>query len=239
MYFKVMQHIHRNLHSSPTAPPLLSQYLALPETTVGRYAYVYDVGVNGSALSLCQQYYKKGRIDPANDTFSIDPHIITGTRATCYCTDFRALVFPSVRNCRSVKYHTLVLGPAVDKNSISMCHNMSSVIPFMPELNSIKLSHYMTHCICVVACEPQWRIRSRPLKTLVHLTSDTKTNTAVVPQGASCTFAKSFFQQVRGQAEDNYPQTVQGDSRCLRGSHKLQKGALSVAVTQTAVRVFP
>ncbi|GAA6230367.1 mucolipin-1-like [Lates japonicus] len=55
----------------------VDQYLALPETTVGRYAYVYDVGVNGSALSLCQQYYKKGRIDPANDTFSIDPHIIT------------------------------------------------------------------------------------------------------------------------------------------------------------------
>ncbi|KAM4604380.1 mucolipin-1a [Polymixia lowei] len=55
----------------------VEQYLALPETTVGRYAYVYGVGVNGSALSLCQQYYKKGRIDPANDTFNIDPHIIT------------------------------------------------------------------------------------------------------------------------------------------------------------------
>uniref|UniRef100_A0A9J8CFD3 Mucolipin TRP cation channel 1a n=1 Tax=Cyprinus carpio carpio TaxID=630221 RepID=A0A9J8CFD3_CYPCA len=53
------------------------QYLALPENTVGRYAYVYNVGVNGSALSLCQQYYKKGRIDPANDTFNIDPHVVT------------------------------------------------------------------------------------------------------------------------------------------------------------------
>ncbi|XP_051983332.1 mucolipin-1-like isoform X2 [Xyrauchen texanus] len=55
----------------------VEQYLALPETTVGRYAYVYGVGVNGSALSLCQQYYKKGRIDPANDTFIIDPHVVT------------------------------------------------------------------------------------------------------------------------------------------------------------------
>uniref|UniRef100_A0A671NRW1 Mucolipin-1-like n=1 Tax=Sinocyclocheilus anshuiensis TaxID=1608454 RepID=A0A671NRW1_9TELE len=55
----------------------IEQYLALPETTVGRYAYVYNVGVNGSALSLCQQYYKKGRIDPANDTFNIDPHVVT------------------------------------------------------------------------------------------------------------------------------------------------------------------
>ncbi|KAF7659498.1 hypothetical protein LDENG_00297140 [Lucifuga dentata] len=55
----------------------VEQYLALPETTVGRYAYVYDVGVNGSALSLCQQYYKKGHIDPSNDTFIIDPRVIT------------------------------------------------------------------------------------------------------------------------------------------------------------------
>ncbi|KAG7315876.1 hypothetical protein KOW79_020742 [Hemibagrus wyckioides] len=55
----------------------IEQYLHMPETTVGRYAYVYGVGYNGSALSLCQQYYKKGRIDPANDTFSIDPHIKT------------------------------------------------------------------------------------------------------------------------------------------------------------------
>uniref|UniRef100_A0A672FRE7 Mucolipin-1-like n=1 Tax=Salarias fasciatus TaxID=181472 RepID=A0A672FRE7_SALFA len=55
----------------------VEQYLALPDTTVGRYAYVYDVGVNGSALSLCQQYYRKGSIDPANDTFSIDPTVMT------------------------------------------------------------------------------------------------------------------------------------------------------------------
>lgn len=64
--------------NNKTFSPNCAQYLALPETTVGRYAYVYNVGVNGSALSLCQQYYKKGRIDPANDTFSIDPQVITG-----------------------------------------------------------------------------------------------------------------------------------------------------------------
>ncbi|XP_064180155.1 mucolipin-1a [Anguilla rostrata] len=55
----------------------VEQYLALPETTVGRYAYVFGVGVNDSALSLCQQYFKRGRIDPANDTFNIDPHVVT------------------------------------------------------------------------------------------------------------------------------------------------------------------
>ncbi|KAF5909235.1 mucolipin-1-like, partial [Clarias magur] len=63
--------VYDNIHYA------IEQYLHLPETTVGRYAYVYGVGYNGSALSLCQQYYKKGRIDPANDTFTIDPHVIT------------------------------------------------------------------------------------------------------------------------------------------------------------------
>ncbi|CAL8333686.1 unnamed protein product [Merluccius merluccius] len=55
----------------------IDKYLTLPDTTLGRYAYVYGVGVNGTALSLCQQYYKKGRIDPANDTFTIDPAVVT------------------------------------------------------------------------------------------------------------------------------------------------------------------
>ncbi|XP_028260477.1 mucolipin-1a [Parambassis ranga] len=79
----------------------VEQYLALPETTVGRYAYVYGVGVNGSALSLCQQYYKKGRIDPANDTFSIDPHIIAD------CIGVNPLSVPPAPLTSSYKNFTL------------------------------------------------------------------------------------------------------------------------------------
>uniref|UniRef100_A0AAQ6AJT9 Mucolipin TRP cation channel 1a n=1 Tax=Amphiprion ocellaris TaxID=80972 RepID=A0AAQ6AJT9_AMPOC len=79
----------------------VEQYLALPETTVGRYAYVYNVGVNGSALSLCQQYYKKGRIDPANDTFSIDPRIITD------CIGVNPLSVPPAPLTNSYKNFTL------------------------------------------------------------------------------------------------------------------------------------
>ncbi|XP_021413816.2 mucolipin-1 isoform X2 [Oncorhynchus mykiss] len=55
----------------------VDQFLALPQTSVGRYAYVWGEGVNGSALSLCQRYYKRGIIDPINDTFDIDPKVIT------------------------------------------------------------------------------------------------------------------------------------------------------------------
>ncbi|XP_056135716.1 mucolipin-1a [Lampris incognitus] len=85
----------------------VEQYLQLPETTVGRYAYVYGVGVNSSALSLCQQYYKKGRIDPANDTFNIDPHVITD------CIGVNPLSIPSgpvTSNYRNftLKFHKLI-----------------------------------------------------------------------------------------------------------------------------------
>lgn len=61
-----------------------SQYLALPQISLGRYAYVLGVGVNDSALSLCQRYYRKGTIDPVNDTFDIDPHVIT-SKTTFLC----------------------------------------------------------------------------------------------------------------------------------------------------------
>ncbi|XP_056256920.1 mucolipin-1b [Seriola aureovittata] len=55
----------------------IEQYMALPQISLGRYAYVLGVGENGTALSLCQRYYRKGTIDPVNDTFDIDPHVVT------------------------------------------------------------------------------------------------------------------------------------------------------------------
>ncbi|KAM6972586.1 mucolipin-1a [Aplochiton taeniatus] len=79
----------------------IKQYLELPASTVGRYAYVYGVGVNGSALSLCQQYYKKGSIDPANDTFNIDPRVITD------CVGVNPLTVPPTTLSNSYKNFTL------------------------------------------------------------------------------------------------------------------------------------
>nr|XP_061829593.1 mucolipin-1-like [Nerophis lumbriciformis] len=55
----------------------IAQYLALPEISLGQYAYVPGVGGNGSALLLCQRYYKRATIIPVNETFDIDPHILT------------------------------------------------------------------------------------------------------------------------------------------------------------------
>ncbi|XP_010783669.1 mucolipin-1-like, partial [Notothenia coriiceps] len=55
----------------------VQQYMALPQISLGQYAYVLGAGENGSALSLCQRFYRKGTIDPSNDTFNIDPHVDT------------------------------------------------------------------------------------------------------------------------------------------------------------------
>uniref|UniRef100_A0A3B4GK72 Mucolipin-1-like n=1 Tax=Pundamilia nyererei TaxID=303518 RepID=A0A3B4GK72_9CICH len=88
----------------------IPRYLALPETTVGRYAYVYNRAENGSALFLCQQYYKKGHIDPANDTFSIDPRVIKGRavshlKSSIFCifhfliTQQSTVVYSTVGHC--------------------------------------------------------------------------------------------------------------------------------------------
>ncbi|XP_063740085.1 mucolipin-1-like isoform X2 [Eleginops maclovinus] len=85
----------------------VKQYLSLPETTVGRYAYVYDVGYNGSALSLCQHYYKKGSIDPANDTFSIDPHIKTDCVGVDPLATPTGLLSTNYRNF-TLKFHKLI-----------------------------------------------------------------------------------------------------------------------------------
>ncbi|NXM75190.1 MCLN1 protein, partial [Serilophus lunatus] len=66
----------RDLYEHPLRA-LLPQYLAIPNETIGRYAYVRGGAGNDSALLLCQHYFRKGRIDPANDTFNIDPKIVT------------------------------------------------------------------------------------------------------------------------------------------------------------------
>ncbi|XP_078387272.1 mucolipin-1a isoform X1 [Cetorhinus maximus] len=55
----------------------VEQYLALQNMTLGRYAYVFDGDENRTALQLCQRFYKKGNINPANDTFNINPQVVT------------------------------------------------------------------------------------------------------------------------------------------------------------------
>ncbi|XP_063276913.1 mucolipin-1 isoform X3 [Prinia subflava] len=50
---------------------VLEKYLAVPNETLGRYAY------GGRGLRLCQRFFRRGDIDPGNDTFDIDPSAVT------------------------------------------------------------------------------------------------------------------------------------------------------------------
>ncbi|NWV84747.1 MCLN1 protein, partial [Dasyornis broadbenti] len=47
----------------------VQKYLAVPNETLGRFAF----GPHG--LRLCQSFFRRGDIDPGNDTFDIDPRV--------------------------------------------------------------------------------------------------------------------------------------------------------------------
>ncbi|XP_053573916.1 mucolipin-1 [Bombina bombina] len=78
----------------------VEQYLSLPNQTTARYAYTNLP--NQSALSVCQQYYRKGHIDPANDTFNIDPMVVSD----CLFLD-PPFSGESYRNL-TIKFHKLI-----------------------------------------------------------------------------------------------------------------------------------
>ncbi|NXR83888.1 MCLN1 protein, partial [Pycnonotus jocosus] len=56
---------------------VIEKYLAVPNETLGRYAYGVPGGVPGGVpeLRLCQRFFRRGDIDPGNDTFDIDPSV--------------------------------------------------------------------------------------------------------------------------------------------------------------------
>ncbi|XP_039979820.1 mucolipin-1b [Xiphias gladius] len=85
----VPQAVHTQIELYSHLHFAIEQYMVLPQISLGRYAYVVGVGVNGSALSLCQRYYRRGTIDPVNDTFDIDPYVVTdciGLNPLTYCS---------------------------------------------------------------------------------------------------------------------------------------------------------
>ncbi|XP_075063058.1 mucolipin-1 [Mixophyes fleayi] len=79
----------------------VEQYISLPNQTTARYAYVHFN--NQKALALCQQYYRKGHIDPANDTFNIDPKVVTD----CIYIDPNDTTSQNYKNF-TIKFHKLI-----------------------------------------------------------------------------------------------------------------------------------
>ncbi|KAM7028133.1 mucolipin-1-like [Acridotheres tristis] len=58
---------------------VIEKYLAVPNESLGRYAYGGAGGGpgGGPGLWLCQRFFRRGDIDPGNDTFDIDPTVAT------------------------------------------------------------------------------------------------------------------------------------------------------------------
>ncbi|XP_054614839.1 mucolipin-1-like [Dunckerocampus dactyliophorus] len=113
----------------------IEQYLALPQISLGQYAYVQGVGINGSTLSLCQRYYRSATIMPANDTFDIDPHIVTdciGLNPTTYGSprDYRnfTLNFYKLINV-TVEFHLKAINvQTIINNEIPDCYTFAITI---------------------------------------------------------------------------------------------------------------
>ncbi|XP_071777844.2 mucolipin-3-like [Centroberyx gerrardi] len=53
---------------------IINRYINLQNLTVGNHAYERTDGAY-TPLSVCQEFYRNGSIDPGNETFDIDPHI--------------------------------------------------------------------------------------------------------------------------------------------------------------------
>uniref|UniRef100_A0A8V5GVZ3 Mucolipin extracytosolic domain-containing protein n=1 Tax=Melopsittacus undulatus TaxID=13146 RepID=A0A8V5GVZ3_MELUD len=100
----------------------VEKYLAMPNETIGRYAYVR--GGNRSALLLCQQYYRKGRIDPANDTFNIDPNIVTDTLHEPHCPLHRLINVTIQFKLKAINIQTII------NNEIPDCYTFTITITF-------------------------------------------------------------------------------------------------------------
>ncbi|KAK0148225.1 Mucolipin-1 [Merluccius polli] len=130
----------------------IDKYLTLPDTTLGRYAYVYGVGVNGTALSLCQQYYKKGRIDPANDTFTIDPAVVTD------CIGLNPLSAPTgsfyndYKNF-TLKFHKRSIYRTIINNEIPDCYTFYITIVLDNKAHSGKVKIWLENQATIKECK--------------------------------------------------------------------------------------
>uniref|UniRef100_A0A8C1ZLT5 Mucolipin 1b n=1 Tax=Cyprinus carpio TaxID=7962 RepID=A0A8C1ZLT5_CYPCA len=99
------------------------QYLALPQKSVGRYAYVRGSALNDSALYLCQRYYRKGTINPVNDTFDIDPHVVIGGSSLSVFLSLLRLINVTIQfQLKAINIQTII------NNEIPDCYTFSITV---------------------------------------------------------------------------------------------------------------
>ncbi|KAM4747424.1 mucolipin-1 [Rhinophrynus dorsalis] len=134
----------------------VSQYLTLPNQTTARYAYTR--AYNQSSLSVCQQYYRKGHIDPANDTFNIDPQIITdcvfldpldsNQAITNFTIKFHKLINITVRfQLKAINIQTII------NNEIPDCYTFTITILFDNKAHSGKIKITLDNDATIKECK--------------------------------------------------------------------------------------
>ncbi|XP_043939429.1 mucolipin-1 isoform X2 [Protopterus annectens] len=125
----------------------VDQYLHLHDTSIGRYAYVRRKEENRSALMLCQHYFKRGRIDPANDTFNIDPAVKTDcigvepqetpyldTNYRNFTLKFHKLINVTIQfDLKAINIQTII------NNEVPDCYHFSITITFNNKAHSGKV----------------------------------------------------------------------------------------------------
>ncbi|XP_018422456.1 PREDICTED: mucolipin-1 [Nanorana parkeri] len=134
----------------------VEQYLSLPNQTTARYAYVHNF--NQSALSICQQYYRKGHIDPANDTFNIDPQVVTGKdlvspgsgngRREGFTITFYRLINLTVQfQLKAINIQTII------NNELPDCYTFSITILFDNQAHSGRVKMQLDNDATIKECK--------------------------------------------------------------------------------------
>uniref|UniRef100_A0A8C5NG73 Mucolipin-1-like n=1 Tax=Gouania willdenowi TaxID=441366 RepID=A0A8C5NG73_GOUWI len=134
----------------------VEQYLALPRDNSGTLCVRLWCWSKCSALSLCQQYYRRGSIDPANDTFSIDPNIITGrqpeaqffNRRICVILCFSRFINVTIEfQLKAINVQTII------NNEIPDCYTFSITILLDNKAHSGKVNIRLDNQASIKECK--------------------------------------------------------------------------------------
>uniref|UniRef100_A0A8C5I178 Mucolipin-1-like n=1 Tax=Gouania willdenowi TaxID=441366 RepID=A0A8C5I178_GOUWI len=129
----------------------VEQYLALPRDNSGTLCVRLWCWSKCSALSLCQQYYRRGSIDPANDTFSIDPNIITAqffNRRICVILCFSRFINVTIEfQLKAINVQTII------NNEIPDCYTFSITILLDNKAHSGKVNIRLDNQASIKECK--------------------------------------------------------------------------------------
>lgn len=145
----------------------IEQYLQLHNISVGNHDYERK-GSDLTAMTVCQQFYKKGSIYPGNDTFDIDPRILTD------CFDIEP--WESLHNGAlsesklnmNISFHRLLTVQLLFKlkainlqtvrhHELPDCYEFSLSITFDNKAHSGKIKIYLENEAVIRECE-EWHV---------------------------------------------------------------------------------